>query len=298
MRVLFCKTFGIGNAVMAVPAIKALASMGNQVDVLVGRTPDDIGAWEVFTLLRDHLGTVGRVWIDSVSPSEPAYDLAIQSIPYDGRWQNGVHFRAAVVMDGRTRPDPSTVGLVSWKKHEVEYQMDNIYSLGYEGPIPSCEFMQSHQVDGDHCFYLGVGYKKDSAGFWKKKHWGNENYAALVKMILADHPSNRVYVTGDSGDVGMSIRPIMRAVDSDNFILLPRQLKHSFDVVNDCGTYVGNDTGMMHVAAARGRKVVALFFLENSITKSRPWCDDSRVIDGFNRIVSPEEVFQRIKEQA
>jgi hypothetical protein len=295
VRILYGKCFGIGNAIMAIPALRALRSMGHQVDVLVGTLPDDGGAVEVLSRLRDYegMGIIGTVYRDNALPAR--YDLAIMAIPFDGRWRNGTHYIADKVMDGRTRPDPATTGLISWKKHEIEYQMDNARELGYSDEIPSCSFLSPHLVDGSHSFYLGIGYKKDAAGFWKAKHWGNENFAALVKFI-ADHPLNRVFTTGDMQDLVLTIAPIMRMVNDKRFIHEPGSLVKSFDSVADCGFYVGNDTGMMHVAAAFGRKALGLFFLENSIVKSKPWCKDGFALDGVGRNVTPEEVFRKIKE--
>ena len=281
---------------MAIPAIKALHSLGHDVDVLIGNMSDDKGAHEVLAKLRDtnQEGIIKNIWLNS-APGK--YDLAIMSIPFDGRWHNGVHFNADKVVDGRTRPDPSTTGLVSWKRHEIEYQMDNIIELGYVGSIPTCTFTHGTLFNSSK-FYLGIGYKKDALAFWKKKHWGNENYAKLVSLILADNENNTVVTTGDLQDTILSIAPISRMVNNKRFTHLPGGLLQSFKEVSECHMYVGNDTGMMHVAAAEGRKVLGLFFLENSITKSHPWGFDCQVIDGVNRTVTPEEVFNKIKEMS
>jgi hypothetical protein len=120
--------------------LKAIASLGCTVDVLVGSTPDDVGALEVFIDLKAYANCIRHIWVDRVGFEAPVYDLAIMSIPFDGRWRNGVDFQAKEVLDGRTRPDPSTTGLSSWKKHEVMYQLENAFYLGYKGPIPDCSF--------------------------------------------------------------------------------------------------------------------------------------------------------------
>jgi ADP-heptose:LPS heptosyltransferase len=150
-------------------------------------------------------------------------------------------------------------------------------------------------------FYLGLGYKKDAAGFWKVKHWGNDNYAALVKMILAENPMNLVYTSGDMGDLQLSINPIMMRVGDPRFKYEPLNLKDSINLVARCGMYVGNDTGMMHVSAACNQKVVGIFKMQNSATKARPWCDTYSCVEAFDlqgnpRLISVEEVFSEIKE--
>lgn len=295
MKILFAKCFGLGNAVMAIPAIKALHSLGHSVDVLIGSLPDDKGAWDVLSKFSGSSGCISNIWTDS---TQSHYDVAIMSIPFDGRWRPGVHFKANKIIDGRTRPDPTTTGLSSWKKHEVEYQIDNAIQLGYSGNISDldCSFMKQCENVPKTNFYIGIGYKKDTAGFWKQKHWGNAKYAALIKMILNDNPQNVVRTSGDHQDLIFSIAPIIREVNDKRLIYESGSLSQAIDRIKNNYMYIGNDTGMMHVAAAAGCKVLGLFFLENSITKSRPWGLDCHVIDGVNREVTPDEVFRKIKD--
>lgn len=282
MRILYGKCFGIGNAVMAVPAIKALQDKPDTtVDILIGNTADDVGAYQVLSKV---VRPTGKIYVGSALEGD--YDVAVMAIPFDGRWQNGVHFRAKQVMDGRTRPDPSTTGLVSWKDHEARYQMQNARQLGFQGPDPDCRFgLRADRMAKR--VYIGLGYKKDVAGFWKSKHWGNENYAFLISKLLEHLPLDwEVVTTGDLADFQFSIGPISRLVnDSRRFVFkLSRNLDEAFATVASCSLYVGNDTGMMHVAAAAGCNVLALFFLENSIVKSRPLAvsedQECMVLDG------------------
>jgi len=284
VNVLFGKCFGLGNAVMSVPAIKALASMGHSVDVLIGSTSDDTGAWDVFSRLKESCGCIRDIYVDAAIGS-PRYDVAIMSIPFDGRWRKGHHFDADRIIDARTRPDPSTTGLVSWEKHEIEYQMDNVYDLGYRGDVPDCSFMSPEEwALRPRVFYLGVGYKKDAAGFWKFKHWGNERYAELVKMVLDENPMNLIYTSGDMADLQLSINPISRVVQSERFVYVPGNLRTSLDLVKRCGTYFGNDTGMMHVAAACGAKTIGIFMDEKLVTKNHPWTNDWSAIHGWKDV--------------
>lgn len=267
MRILVGKCFGIGNAVMAVPMIKALQWKPDTiVDVLVGDTPDDVGAIQVLSKV---VQCPGKIYVNTAR--ESVYDVAVMAIPFDGRWRNGVHFIAKTVMDGRTRPDPKTTGLISWKDHESEYQMENARALGYLESTPSCAFLPVVPANGK-MIYIGMGYKKDQLGFWKSKHWGNENYAELITGLLKNLPQDwKIVTTGDVGDLQLSIAPVARMVNDKRFeFKLSANLDEAFQVVASCGLYVGNDTGMMHVAASCGRNVIAMFFLENSIVKSRP----------------------------
>jgi hypothetical protein len=293
VRILVGKVFGIGNAVMAVPMIKALQYKPDAVvDILIGSTPDDVGAFQVLSKV---VRPPGKIYVGSALECD--YDVAVMAIPFDGRWQNGAHFRATKVLDGRTRPDPSTTGLISWKDHEANYQMENARSLGFQDYDPKCSFL-GHVPKDERQIYIGVGYKKDTAGFWKVKHWGNDNYAKLINLLLARLPCDwKIVTTGDMADLQLSIGPIMRAVNNSRFQQVPTtNLDDAFHVVASSRLYIGNDTGMMHVASSAGCDVLAMFFLENSIVKSRPLHvhenQECMVIDGTKdrSIVTPEYV--------
>lgn len=295
LKILVCKTFGIGNAIMSIPMVKALATLG-PVDVLVGRTPDDNGAFDVFKMLKNHFGVIEDIHVDLVK-KDIVYDVAVLAIPYDGRWVNGVHFKSKAVIDGRPRPDPSTMGFSSWKKHEVLYQMENAEALGYKGEVPSMEFFYPPQPFNQKTVYLGLGYKKDAAGFWKQKHWGNENYAKLVSLISESSDPYYVVTTGDMSDIQMTIKPIQDAVGKEKLVLRhPTSLVACFDVVARAHVYVGNDTGMMHVAASLGNRVIGIFNFENLSTKNHPYCERWHTFENWKNPVSPEEVFTKLEE--
>lgn len=299
MNILVGKCFGIGNAVMAIPMIRALQMLPDtRVDVLVGNTSDDVGAINVLSKV---VGGPGNLYVNTAL--ERHYDVAVMAIPFDGRWRNGVHFNADRVLDGRTRPDPSTTGLVSWKKHEVLYQMENAYALGYSGEPPALRFLSGMRYAKR--VYVGVGYKKDAAGFWKIKHWGNENYAALITNLIDSDPEINVVATGDIGDFQHSIGPISRIVSSSRFAFkCSSNLDQAFNDVADCSVYVGNDTGMMHVAAAAGLDVCGIFSMENAYVKNRPWIKWGKYDFSFQtaalahgQVLTPEVVADAVRRR-
>lgn len=291
MKLLVGKTFGIGNLVMAVPMLKALRSLKpEKLDLLIGSLPDDTGAWNVANELQQ-AGIIDEIFINGVfGPNSVEYDYAIMAIPFDGRWQNGVHFKAKNVLDGRTRPDPSTTGLVSWEKHEILYQMENADRLGYKYGVPSPMFLKPGNRK-DNWIYLGLGYKKDAAGFWKFKHWGNENYAELIKL-LCKHDFY-VVTTGDILDLKMTINPIQQMTNGALGYVPTHSISKAFDLIRECSLYVGNDTGMMHVAASCDALTLGIMMDPKLAIKNPPFTPSrrhGRVMFGWNG-VSPENVF-------
>lgn len=310
MNILVGKTFGIGNAVCAIPMIRALRHrfQDARIDVLIGTGPDDVGAREIFKLVQNE-GLINCIFYDQVRGSQKVkFDVAIMSTPFDGRWKNGEHFDADRVMDCRPRPDPSTTGFSSWKKHEVEYQMDNAYELGYSGDIPAISLNKTLLVERDglivpdidptlphmsakRTLYVGLGYKRDAAKLWAVKHWGNENYAQLIALLLSKDRDLCVVASGNMQDFVESIMPISRALNTPRFVgYAMANVSASISVVNSCDMYIGNDTGMAHVAAGCGKPTGVIFKMENASTKSRPWCDRFEIIEGTNREVSVAEM--------
>lgn len=275
MRILVGKCFGLGNAVMSVPMVRALAHLGT-VDVLAGNGPDDAGSVDVFLSLQRE-GVIDRLHL--VSACEVEYDVAVMAIPFDGRWQNGTHFRAVRVLDRRPRPDFSPeLGFSSWRKHEVEYQVDNARELGYEGPSPQMSFCPRSDWDDD-TVYLGFGFKRDAQSFWSAKHWGNERYVQFIRRCRELRPSIKFRSTGNAADLAQCIIPISREVGDLGPVV--SNIANAIQVVGRCAAYVGNDTGMMHVAASFEMPTYGLMAYENVATKNRPWCTRWRTNEFF-----------------
>lgn len=226
MRILVGKCFGLGNACLSVPMIKAIISMGHSVDVLCGSTADDFGADDVLYNLNVRL-------FKDIAPD--GYDVAIMSIPFDGRWVNGTHYQATMVIDGRKRPgNVDRLGFDMWEKHEVEYQMENARELGYSGPTPDGRFLP-HGVPDEDLVYLGTGFKRDPGGFGKSKHFGTTRYALLIREIARIRPGTRFVSTGTSVDRLECQYQILRDVcDLDRSYTVDCHsggLSHAFDVV-------------------------------------------------------------------
>ncbi len=204
MKVLVGSTFGIGNAVLKVPLIKALLGMLPEVtrlDILVGTGPDDYGALNIMQRLQKHV-RVDNIYIDEVPNNTVHYDVAIMAIPFDGRWKNNVHYSADRVLDERKRPhNIERLGFDMWTSHEVEYSMDSAIYLGYDGRTPSLQFMDMSSKKDDDLVYLGLGYKRDQGGFGVSKYWGNKNYLEFIQEVVRLWPTVHFISTGSVADL-------------------------------------------------------------------------------------------------
>lgn len=268
MKILVGKTFGIGNSVLSIPMIKLLSTLGS-VDVLIGSTNDDFGAFNVFNALKKNYGFIENIFIDNAN--NDFYDVAIMSIPFDGRWKNGIHFNAKKVLDCRKRPgNVVRLGFDMWEKHESLYQIDNYFELigkdeVFNSGITS-EFLK--QSDKENLIYVGIGYKKDAGGFGQSKHFGNENFIDLLNQISEKLPDVKFISTVATSDVE-NAKKIKSGVKNYDFKVM--NLDDSFIIITKCKAYIGNDTGMMHVAASCDIPTYGLFLSRYLVVKNHPW---------------------------
>jgi len=275
LKILVGKCFGIGNAVLSIPMIKALSTIG-EVDVLIGNLQDDQGSREVFASLKKTTGCIENIFVGS-APLDVDYDYAIMAIPFDGRWVNGVHFRAKRVLDERRRPGNATeLGFHMWNRHEVEYQMDNAIYLGYDGLTPNTRFCVPSAWD-ENLVYIGLGYKRDPGGFGLSKHFGNDNFILFIQCLRQINPALRFISTGTGIDMLETGGPIMRAFGPDVFQFRVEPLDMSLATIATCGSYFGNDTGMMHVAASLDLWTLGVTPHAGLLIKNPPFCKHGRM---------------------
>lgn len=107
------------------------------------------------------------------------------------------------------------------------------------------------------------------------KSWAMENYAALAHRMVAEN--YRPVIVGAPAD---------QVILSEYIHLFPAEtlnlvgackLRHTMSVLRRADLYVGNDSGVMHLAAAVGLPLVAIFG-PTSPQRFGPWGDKCRVV--------------------
>lgn len=85
----------------------------------------------------------------------------------------------------------------------------------------------------------------------KRKRWSPKNYAALCNMILNDESDSIFVILGGAEDI-KNADEFQSLVDNSHLINLTGKLNYrqSAAVLSYCDCYIGNDTGLMHAAAA------------------------------------------------
>jgi heptosyltransferase I len=111
---------------------------------------------------------------------------------------------------------------------------------------------------------------------WATKRWPAANFAAVVRALAAADPELGFAVLGGEGDTPLGARIAAgnpRVLDLTGRLTLPGMVEW----IRRCAVMITNDTGPMHVAAAMGRPVVALFGPTDP-AETGPWGQLDRVL--------------------
>jgi lipopolysaccharide heptosyltransferase I len=97
---------------------------------------------------------------------------------------------------------------------------------------------------------------------WASKLWGEQSFAELASIVVKEFPETKVIFIGGNEDRAR-VESVARAsrLRDDQFINAAGRtsLSELTELLRRCAALVTNDSGPMHIAAAVGTPVVALF---------------------------------------
>jgi ADP-heptose:LPS heptosyltransferase len=266
-RLLVVQEEGLGNSILTTPLIQALATLrpAYSIEVLVNRSK---GAdlvfkdWELVHKVwdREEMISFGEnLHYQTVLECHPRHELP-SNIKYQHRMRIGVH------------PQPGMDYHWLFKKHEAEYLLDLARELGYQGPRPALRKLAG---DPKYSFSfsanmvaLGIGYYKGlraDGRDWSDRHWGTDRFLELSQAL--QKKGLRPILVGDAKDFEKDGHFL--AEQGIESICGKLSLPQVIDFLSHCCAFIGNDTGLMHVAASVDIPVVGIFVTTNSI-KSYP----------------------------
>jgi heptosyltransferase-2 len=181
----------------------------------------------------------------------------------------GIPRRAGYDRDGRglLLTHPVAVDRKMKKAHQIDYYLGLVESLGFHRPerIPSLKVSKEGQEEaGQMLQSLGL---KDSPGlvgispgatYGSAKQWFPERYGALADRIARNLGAS-VLIFGNEGDKKVASQVCQNArvplIDLTGMTTLGQAVA----LISRCRLFVTNDSGLMHVAAALGIPVIAIF---------------------------------------
>ena len=97
----------------------------------------------------------------------------------------------------------------------------------------------------------------NAGGGWPAKCWGPENYAALIRRLETEIPW-KVLFTGSPAEAA-TVQEILKQGEARQAVYFPSTLLQFVALARRARLYVGCDTGPLHLAAAVGTPIVAIY---------------------------------------
>jgi len=301
---LIYRTGQLGDTLVAVPAIRAIkaAAPDRPLILLTDRHPevslvsswDILGATGLFDDVLFYQPAKGRLlgWSALFDVAREIRRRRPQAMFYfrDERWPHlrrdrwffqticGIpHFHGTVEWHGRERQD-ARVRLPS----EVDRLLEIVSLAGipvpdpgtarFDLPVPEAD---RHDVDrlwresGLDAAAPLIAFAPGSK--MPAKEWPIDNYVAVARWVLASDPRAHVLVLGGADDVAHGER--LREAAGARTINAAGRLSvlATAHALGRCDAYVGNDSGVMHAAAAARVPCVAIFSARDNPGRWEPY---------------------------
>ena len=99
-------------------------------------------------------------------------------------------------------------------------------------------------------------------GNWEPKIWPSLSYNNLIKKIISMYPEKKIYflIVGSNLEYTKYFNDITKGIEKETFInIMGKSLSLTFGCLEKSKLFIGNDSGLMHLAAASGISTIGLF---------------------------------------
>ena len=287
----------LGDAVMALPAIADVRRQAPQAHVTVAGRPSVAPLFRFARsvddlVVLDRRASIGRVstWRDLgvelagrgfdtalVLPNSVHAALVASRAGIPERWGYRTSFRSALL----TRAIHPPSGL-----HQAEYDQQLVHALGFtNGPIEPELSVTDEVRDAAADTLAATGWDRRTllaavapgAAYGGAKRWPPESFGQLIDALAADHVQS--VLVGSEADARTGAEVMARVTRRHAVLnLIGRtDLAALAGVLSQCRALITNDSGAMHLAAAVGVSVTAVFGPTDE-RATRPLGDSHRVI--------------------
>lgn len=289
-KILIRSVNWVGDAVMSTPAIGTIRQCLPDAEITLLANPlvaqlFSPHEWvdRVMTFDRQgvHRGVAGRIRLarelriqnfDAAIILPNSFDSAL--VP----WLAGIPERIGKCSDGRSlmltgRYTPAPEVCTS---HEVEYYLDLVRSCGIVGSVtapklfvtPEEQRTAEKQIVDSGCLsgsrLIGIN---PGAAYGSAKRWYPDRFAGVASRLAADWNAG-IVIFGGPGETGIADE-IERQLDGNCLNLAGKTgLRELLALIQRCDFFITNDSGPMHIAAAFGVPLVAVFGSTDHATTS------------------------------
>jgi heptosyltransferase-2 len=284
VKILVRATNWIGDAIMALPALRAIKSRSAATVSIVARShvadiyrdQDLADELIVYEPLGAHAGISGRERLASELRAKKFDTAILLQNAFDAAWlawRAGIPERIGYARDGRSMllsnairaPEPGEI-----PAHEQYYYLELLRRAGWIDALPAETFIQL-RVTGERREHAlktlaDAGTRSDAvriaigagAAYGSAKCWPPSRFAELANRLQSQTNAD-VILFGAASEAAVSAaigsemqRPPIDLTGKSATADLPALL-------SQCHVFIGNDSGAMHIAAAVGLPTVGIF---------------------------------------
>ncbi|HZR26033.1 MAG TPA: lipopolysaccharide heptosyltransferase II [Vicinamibacterales bacterium] len=249
----------LGDAVMALPAIADVRRAMPDAAITVAARPSVAPLFALVPEVDDHVDSAQIAGADIALLFPNAFRTALLA------WRAGVPERWGYRTDGRGLLLTRGVDRPTQSVHQVDYYRHLIAGLGFATGTDAPRIIVGDAPREDACALLvASGWDGRSplvaiapgAAYGGAKRWPAERFAELAASLARD--GVQTVMVGSAADVATATvvaQAFTPAVD----LVAKTNLPTLAGVFTHCRTLVTNDSGAMHLAAAVGLPVTAVF---------------------------------------
>jgi len=285
VKLLVRATNWVGDAILSVPALGAIRARRPDAKISVLARP-----W-VADLYRDqglvdglipfdhrgrHRGPLGLERLARELRAERFDSAVLFQNAFEAAWivwRAGIPERIGYARDGRgllltkSIPVPSPGEIPA---HESNYYLELLRRAGWIETLPEVAPVRirvaPEALDRAEKFLRDVGCPPDGlriafgagAAYGTAKCWPANRYADLARTLVADYGA-RVLLFGAASEAAVAAEVEQGAGEGVINLIGRSAIGDLPALLSRCGLFIGNDSGAMHVAAAVGLPVVAVF---------------------------------------
>jgi len=290
MRLLFVTSTRVGDAILSTGVLGRLLDENPGIKVTVACGPAAASLFEAVPGLE-------RVIV---------LDKMVGSLHWVYLWAKAVGHLWDILVD--LRNSPMTYLIVGKKRYRLTRSRAPVHRIrqlskviGAEADPPAPRMWIDTARDAEAARLMPDGPPVLAIGptaNWRAKQWRGQSFADLVGRLTAPDgilPGGRVAIFGRDDERPMAL-PVIESVPEDRLLDLVGGL--DLLTVGACfkrsAFYIGNDSGLMHLAAACGIPTLGLFG-PSPVEQYAPWgplCDYVQASVGFDEIF-PEDFDHR-----
>jgi lipopolysaccharide heptosyltransferase I len=185
------------------------------------------------------------------------------------------------------------------RRHVIEWNFALVERLGVRTPeIDQWEFPLP-RTESDDAYVeqrlTSLGAKEfvvvNPGGGWQSKRWSPENFAGLVSR-LGEELGRKIFLTGSPQEEPW-IQEILRLAGPSPAQYFPSTLVQLVALARRARLFVGGDTGPMHLAAAVGTPIVAIFGTTdpvNTAERNGPFLQQDIIVTSIAGVEVPRNV--------